>query len=366
MRWGKGWENLQSSSRQLLDAHKEPSMKQRFRVLMLILCVLTALPTPATSQVTKVGTSAAKFLSIPVGARALGMGGAFVAVASDASALYWNPAGIAQGYQTEAMFSHSEWLADINFNFGAITIPMGDFGTVGLQFTSLSMEEMERTTIDSPDGTGEYFSVGSVSAGVSYARFLTEWFAIGANFKYISERIWNSSASGWAIDVGTLFTTPFSGLKFGAGISNFGTKMQMSGDDLLTQKDISPISGNNANVNAQLTTDQFDLPLTLRIGFAYEALSSEDQLLLLVVDATSPSDNSESVNFGAEYTVFQRIFSLRGGYKALGVKDSEEQFTVGGGLNYAVASDLRIKFDYAYESFDKLDDIHKFTLAVVF
>jgi hypothetical protein len=318
------------------------------------------------AQVTKVGTSAAKFLSIPVGARALGMGGAFVAVASDASAIYWNPSGIAQGYQSEAMFSHAQWLADIDFNFGAVTVPLGDFGTVGVQFTSLSMDEMERTTIDRPDGTGEYFSVGSVSAGVTYARNLTEWFAIGANFKYISERIWNSTATGWAVDVGTLFTTPFSGLKFGAGIYNFGTKMQITGDDLLTQKDISNISGNNANVNAELTTDQFDLPLALRIGLAYEAVATEDQQLLVVLDATSPSDNSESINVGGEYSVFQRIFSLRGGYKGLGVRDSEEQFTVGGGLNYAVAPDLRVKFDYAFESFDRLDNIHKFTLAVMF
>ncbi|MDH4069558.1 MAG: PorV/PorQ family protein [Ignavibacteria bacterium] len=336
------------------------------KAVLLMMVAVTGMVSVADAQVTKVGTSAAKFLSIPVGARALGMGGAFVAVADDASAMFWNPAGIAQNYQAEAMFSHSQWIADINFNYGGVTSPLGDFGTLGLHFTSLSLDEMERTTIDQPDGTGEFFSVGSIEVGVSYARYLTDWFAIGANVKYINERIWNSTATGWAVDIGTLFTTPFDGLKFGASIANFGTKMQIDGDDLLTQKDISPISGNNANVNARLTTDRFDLPLTLRIGLSYEAIEDEDQQLLVNIDAMHPNDNTESVNIGAEYTLFRKIFAIRAGYKALGIRDSEEEFTFGGGINYNVAADLRLKFDYAFESFGILNNVHKFTLGVLF
>jgi len=334
----------------------------------LVTLLLTVLFTVEGSgqNVTKVGTTAAKFLSIPVGARALGMGGAFVAVANDASAMFWNPAGIAQNYQSEAIFSHAQWLADINFNYGGVTFPLEDLGTVGLNFTSLSMNEMERTTEDQPEGTGEFFSAGSFAVGVSYGRHLTEWFAIGGNIKYINEHIWNSSATGFAIDIGSIFTTPFTGLKFGAGIANFGTKMQIDGDDLLTQKDISPIAGNNANVNAQLTTDQFDLPLTLRIGLSYEPLVTEDQQLIVVVDAIHPNDNSESISFGGEYSVFRKILSLRGGYKALGARESEEQFTVGGGLKYTIAADLTVKFDYAFEDFGRLDSIHKFALGILF
>ena len=77
-------------------------MKQIIRKIEGVL-VCTALLFVLTNgqEVTKVGTTAAKFLSIPVGARAVGMGGAFVAVADDASSLYWNPAGIARLSQSE-------------------------------------------------------------------------------------------------------------------------------------------------------------------------------------------------------------------------------------------------------------------------
>jgi len=332
---------------------------------MVVVLALVAQLAPA-QNVTKVGTTAAKFLSIPVGARALGMGGAFVAVANDASAMFWNPAGIAQNYQAEALFSHAQWLADIDLNYGGVTIPIGEFGTVGVNFTSLSMDEFERTTEDQPEGTGEFFSAGSFAVGVSFARFLTEWFAIGGNIKYINEHIWNSSATGLAVDIGTLFTTPFPGLKFGAGIANFGTKMQIEGDDLLTQKDISPIAGNNGNVNASLTTDRFDMPLTLRIGLAYEPIADENQQLTIVADAIVPNDNSQSASVGGEYSLFQRIVSLRAGYKGLGVRDSEEEFTFGGGLRYTVAADLTLKFDYAFESFGRLDNVHKLALGILF
>jgi hypothetical protein len=318
------------------------------------------------AQVTKVGTTAAKFLSIPVGARALGMGGAFVGLANDASAMYWNPSGIAQLASPEALFTHANWVADIKFNYGGVAIPIEGLGTVGVNFTALSMDEMERTTEDFPEGTGTTFSAGSYAIGLAYARNLTDWFAIGGNLKYVTEKIWNSSANGFALDLGTLFTTPFPGLKFGAGIANFGTKMRMGGDDLLVLKAVSTNQGSNQTVNANMSTDQFDLPLTLRIGFAYQPIDREDQVLTIAVDALHPNDNSESLSMGAEYTTFDRILSLRAGYRGIGVKDGEEQLTLGGGLNYEIIPGLRARIDYAFERFGRLNDVHKFGIGILF
>jgi hypothetical protein len=336
------------------------------QIVMTAVMISIALAVTVQGQVTKVGTTAAKFLSIPVGARALGMGGAFVALANDASAMYWNPGGLAQLTGREAMFTHAEWVADLKFNYGGIALPVEGVGTIGVNFSALSMDEMERTTEDYPEGTGTTFSAGSYAIGVTYARNLTDWFAIGGNFKFINEKIWNSSANGFAVDLGTLFTTPFPGLKFGAGISNFGTKMHMTGDDLLVLKAVSTNQGSNQAVNANFSTDQFDLPLTLRIGLAYQPIDDEEQILTVAVDALHPNDNTESLNMGVEYTTFHRILSIRGGYNGLGIKDGEEQFTLGGGLSYEVVPGLRARVDYAFERFGRLNNVHKFGIGLLF
>ena len=113
---------------------------------------------PAMAQkVTKVGTTAAKFLSIPVGARALGMGGAFVGVANDASAMYWNPAGMARATQAEVQLNHAAWLADIDFNWGGVLLPVGDFGTVGVSAT---------VAVDGGNGTHDGRTAGGDRADV--------------------------------------------------------------------------------------------------------------------------------------------------------------------------------------------------------
>ena len=95
-------------------------------VIFIGVLLLTSL---AFGEVTKVGTTAAGFLSIDVGAQAVSMGGAYVAVANDATAMYWNPAGIARSNQYQALFNHSKWIADISINYMGVVIPVYGLGT---------------------------------------------------------------------------------------------------------------------------------------------------------------------------------------------------------------------------------------------
>jgi hypothetical protein len=210
------------------------------------------------------------------------------------------------------------------------------------------------------------FSAGSYAFGLSYGRMLTNSFSIGFSAKYITEYIYNSHARGFAVDVGTFYYTPIKGLAMGMSITNYGTKMNMQGRDTLLPTDPDPqITGNNSQIMSNMRTDSYELPLLFRFGFSYKALSNIEQHdLLLSIDLLHPNDDMESVNVGAEY-VFMDLFALRGGYKALFAKDSEEGLCLGAGFQTGIAA-TELRIDYAYKDFGRLKDVQMFTLGLMF
>src|SRR4030065_987580 len=204
----------------------------RVAILLLILIIISVNQKLYSQNVSKVGTAAASFLEIGVGAPANAMGGAFVGRANDASALYWNVGGIATLDRYEAILVHTTWIADTKFDFAGLVISLGTFGNFGLSFTSLSMEDMKVRTVEQPDGTGENFSASDISVALSFARKFTDRFSIGITAKYIKQSIWHMSSSAFAIDAGTLFKTDLlGGMTIGAVLSNFGTPMRLEGRD---------------------------------------------------------------------------------------------------------------------------------------
>lgn len=314
----------------------------------------------------KVGSTSAPFLNIGIGPRAISMGGAFIATASDVSSLYWNPAGASRSDINEAMFSHSRWFADITYNWAGAMVKLGDAGTVGLNLTYLDYGDMEITTLTEQDGTGQLFSAHDMSLGLTYAYNLTDRFSLGGTVKYIQQKIWNTSASAFAMDLGVLFHSDIYGLRIGATITNFGTGMKMDGKDLLVQHDIDPNNyGNNDQILASLQTDEFPLPLTFRIGLAMDVLNNEEHRVTLAVDALHPNDNDESINIGGEY-MFNNLVAFRIGYKSLFLTNSEEGLTAGVGLNYNFTNDFGVKVDYAYQDFGVLDYTQHFSLGIRF
>jgi len=337
---------------------------------IFIFLAISTLSYPVFGQsidnVSKVATTAASFLEIAVGSRAIGMGGAFVAVADDATALYWNSAGIARLEKSEMVFIHTKWIADINYNYLGTAFPMGNAGVLGISVTSLSTEEMLVRTIDMPEGTGERFGVGDIAIGAAFARSLTDRFSIGFNTKYIRQKIWNMSAVGFAMDIGTLFTTQFNGMKIGMSVSNFGGKMQMLGKDTFVNFDLAPSQeGSNDRVPANLKTDKFPLPIVFRVGLAMDVLEGDLNNMTIAVDAAHPNDNTEYMNLGIEYSFDDFIF-LRGGYKNLFLLDSEENLTLGAGLIYDINGDVTVRVDYSYQEFGRLINSQSFSLAFEF
>jgi hypothetical protein len=350
----------------LTDA-KNGVKKMRKFILFLPALLLISYSQIFAQGVTKKGTTAAAFLGIDVGPRAAAMGSAFVSVANDATAMYWNPAGIAQIDNFNATFANTKWIADMSFNYAGLAFPIEGFGNVGINATFLTMDEMERTTIENPDGTGEMFDAGSYAFGLSYARRLTDQFAIGFNVKYINERLYHVSADGFAIDVGTTFDTGLNGLTLGMSISNYGTKMQLDGRDLRFQTDVAPnVSGSNQSVPAELQTDLFELPLMFRVGVSMDLLKGYgNSNLILSADALHPNDDVEYLNVGGEY-VFYDILSLRGGYKGLFAENSEQGINLGGGVHYTLMETATFYFDYAYVDFGRFSAVHTFSISLGF
>jgi len=338
-----------------------------FKILLaLVLISSTTFCQEFVSNVSKKGTTAAPFLEISQGAKATAMGSAFVSIADDQSAFFWNPAGLAKIDGVGIMFDHTNWIADISYNYIAASYNMGGMGTIGFSFTSSNYGDMKVTTVDAPDGTGQIFNASDVAFSIGYAINLTDNFSIGFNPKIIYQSIWEDNAVGFAMDIGTLYKTPFDGIMLGMSVSNFGTKMQMQGNtSLVTYDPDLTTSGNNGKIPAYLATDYWSLPLIFRVGLSYCPISTDKNKVTIAVDALHPSDNYESINVGGEY-VFDDIIALRGGYKSLFLTDSEESFSLGFGLKQILLGNIAVRLDYAYQNFGRLKDYQKFTIGISF
>ncbi|MEJ2613790.1 MAG: PorV/PorQ family protein [Ignavibacteriaceae bacterium] len=318
-------------------------------------------------DITKVGTTAGQFLKIGPGARALAMGGTYVGISDDIYAAYYNPAGVAINHGSgQAAFSHTQWIADINYDFAAASLNIESFGSLFFSVTSMRVPEEKVRTFEYPEGNGQVWDASSVAFAVGFAKSLTDRFSIGFNAKYIQESIWSSSATGFALDVGTYYITPFNGLIIGASISNFGTKMKLDGRDIQINYDPDGnlTTGPN-NVPAKYEMDQYDLPLTFRIGFSMDVVKSRYIRIKAAFDATHPNDNTEYLNSGIEFAYDELVF-IRGGYKSLFMDNSEESFTLGAGIKYEMSSSLFVKFNYAYGDFGRLKNIQYFDVGLVF
>ena len=343
---------------------------KKFRTSMMTLLLSTLLVGQSN-----VGTTAASFLDIGIGARSLAMGGAFTAVANDATALYWNPAGITNILQPTAHFYYAPWFVDIDFTHGAAVVPLGRMGTLGLSITSVTMDEMKVRTLQVPEGTGELFEVSNLALATTYARKLTDRFSFGLNIKLVQEKIWHMNANVIAADVGCLFVTKNKGIRIGMSISNFGGKMKLEGYDTERDFDIDEtIFGNNDKIDSHLDTQGWPLPLVFRAGISKDVLDDKMHKLTLAGDAIHPNNNYEYLNLGLEYT-FMGIGSVRAGQSYVFLEEHEEddkreemtnQFTIGAGLNYKIPRGPGIQLDYVVRDFGVLKSVGSYSLNISF
>jgi len=332
-------------------------MRKAIIAIFVLLLAITA-----SAEMSKVGTSGAQFLKIGVGPRYQGMAEASVATVNDVYAMYWNPAGLVEVENSAASFTNVNWVLDINLNYVAFAKYFEDIGVFGLSATVLSMGDQEITNFENQEGTGDFYSASSYSAGLSFARQLTSKFAFGFTAKYVGEKIHNERSSGYALDFGTLLYTGFRSLRLGMSISNLGPELQFSGTDLDIGYDPREGGGQNGEVGAQLKTTPYDLPMVFRFGMAYDVEFGPKSLLTLSTEMKHPSDNHRQGALGAEFAYDERFF-LRTGYK---LRTEEEGLAFGGGLITGVSEDTKLIIDYSWQDFGRLQSVQRFSIGFTF
>lgn len=346
---------------------------------LLILISLLIISSEISAQKPyRVGTTIANFLEIGFGAAGNSMGDAYTALVDDASATYWNPAGLASLEKNSALFSYQPWVANINTSFATVNLYLPSIGTLALSLISMDYGQMDVTTLLRQDGTGETFTAKDLSVGLTYARKLAQWFAFGATVKYISSNVWHSSASSIAVDLGVKINTNFisptndfdKGLIIAMSVSNYGTPMTYDGIDLVYPIDIAPNeNGNYKDTPGQFKMQAWELPLIFRIGVAAYPIVIGNHQLSVAVDALHPNNNSEYLNVGGEYKLtfptFGELF-FRGGYKGIFMDESMYGLSFGFGLNVYFMGNNSVMLNYAFREHQVLGNTNTFEVAINF
>lgn len=358
------------------------------------LLLFLMLSNPLQSQdVTKVATTIGTFLKLDVGARAASVGGAYVALANDATTMAWNPAGMAAVGRNSLAVSHSLLYAGISHSYIGYVRPLNSSNYVGISLIYLNSGEMEVTTVEFDEGLGEYFIVSDLVLGISYARKMTDFLSLGVTVKYIREQIYREVAQTFAFDIGSYFNTGVAATILGMSITNFGGEMKLDGPDLEIPLE-NTTTGLEIEGGSRYSTEKWPLPLTFRMGIRTDFLGginqthiSRDHRLSFLANASDPLDHTMRISIGMEYE-WRKIVSVRMGKKYNGwrrytfaeYQDDDQQnayveypvydengklslegLAFGAGIHYGF-----LQFDYALVNFGLLNFVHQLSLQIQF
>ena len=316
----------------------------------------------------KVGSAGGQFLKIPIGGRGVGMGGAFSSVVNDASAIYWNPAGLLGVQNTQVYVAYSTWYGDFTNNFASAVVNIADNYRVAAFVQTFGANNIPVTTINNPEGTGSFYSVNDMAIGLTFAGALTSQFTFGVTAKYVQNAFQTVSANGVAFDIGTQYDTELEGIKLGFSIMNLSTETQYEGSGL--DRDNNNISGDNKDPNnplgipncgINLPAYPFSLPVIFRGGLSSEVWNDETNKLLVSGDVITISDSPEQFALGAEYT-WNEILSLRSGYYF-----NNDQMNLSGGLGLKYLSgDFDGTLEYSASNTTSFGIIHRLNVLLDF
>lgn len=288
------------------------------------------------------GSSGGQFLRVGVGARAAGMAGAFSSIVDDATAIYWNPAGLASLEQRELALTYNAYFVDTAQQFLGYAHPMGDKGSLGIGITLLSVSDIEKRSAtagdaDTPDlGT---FKTQDMAGAIAWSKKMdvgSKSLSYGLAAKYVSSDLDTANASTFAFDLGAMLACPQTMLRFSLAVLNLGGELKF-------------------------TNEGDPLPLNIKPGIGWSSEMGSWGKLNLALDADILINDSVSyVQPGAEWW-FHENFAFRTGWQIGRDSDAGAGFAAGLGLRKDA-----IGVDYAFAPFGDLGDTHRISLAFRF
>jgi hypothetical protein len=325
---------------------------------------------------TAYGTTSGEFLLLGAGARGTALGGSFAAIASDISALYYNPAGAALIEQPGLTIGTYDYVAETRYSWGGLAFPLsGGSRAIGFQLGTFGFDDQPVFTEEQPDGTGATYSVNQTFLGLTFAQNFSDRFSAGITAKYVDDRLGTVSGSAFAVDFGTNFHASLNDhpVKFSFVLANLGSNLSYEGTGLRGEVDREPIPGEDETPTlpqeATLNTKEFPLPTTFRVGLAYDVITGGNNRLTVLGDFNQPNNTTPGFAFGTEW-MSTRIgnsnfgFALRGSYSysgangldpvsqetALNDEESLQGLALGGGLMFGQADGgFSFGLDYAYK-----------------
>lgn len=318
-------------------------MKKVVKALLITALGIGAIaPTYAAESAGQAGA----YLKMGVGARALGMGSAFTAVANDSTAAFWNPAGLAKLKKHEASFMHANLTDDRDYNFfnyahvlngkdgksnGVVALSHIRFGIDGIPETREVEDPLNPgTMIPDTDANGNvkiysYFEDTETNTFVSYGKAVTDKFYAGVNLKYLKQKLFTNKADTMGLDFGFMYDC------------NDKTTLGLSIRDI----------GESMDWNTEAGTKD-DVPVTTTFGVAHQC----NDKLLVSADLNKVKDMDVKFFCGAEYQIHDNV-SLR-----VGSHDSD--LTLGASFKLDTW-----RFDYSYAD-ETLGDAHRISASKTF
>ncbi|MDH3292059.1 MAG: PorV/PorQ family protein [Gemmatimonadota bacterium] len=341
---------------------------------------------------TAFGGSSAEFLLLGAGARGAALGSSFAAIATDATALYWNPAGVAEMARPGLSISMYDYVADTRYSWGGIAFPFNDGQTaIGFQMGTFGFSDQPIYSLAAPEGDGSTYDVSQSFMGITVAQNFSDRFSAGLTGKFLNDRLGKAKATGVAFDFGTSFHALVAERPIRASfvVANLGSTLRHTGVglDIIVDRPAPPNQDQVPQdpAPARYTSEEFGLPVAFRVALAYDFIASQASRLTLLGAFAQPNNTSASGGGGFEWAITDISSSgftvmARGSYMyqadnnfvptgAAGFStdawatEDLDGLALGGGIAYARGT-FSLGLDYAYQYMGLLGGTNVFSASL--